>query len=280
MHEGDLRLGMDYAFTRRDEVRQGATTLPNGLNQSTNTHIITGNIRAAITQRLSLQAGLPVIHLISEDQGRRESSTEFGDLSVSVEWYHTPRVLGRPTNLFYGAGMTVPVGDGVTNPITGEQNFASGTFDPFVSMLGVIALTPGWSLSGTFYTRQIFGDNSDGSQSGDYYQGSVGINFLGLSSGTIINARMRAILRGQDRYRGDTFPNSGGDWLYLDWGLTQDVVGAGEHALQLWTLLEWPVYQYVNGTQLTEQWSLRIGATLGFSLFGSHGATEGIDLSG
>jgi hypothetical protein len=241
------------------------------LQQSTKTHIVTGDATLAISQRIAIRGSVPVIYSKSEDQGQSASSTDLGDLSVSLQRYSTPRLFGKPVNLFYGVGVTLPVGQGISNPITDEQNFASGTVDPFINLLGVIGLSPVWSLNGSFYTRQIVGSSSQDSRSGDFYSGAVGLNYHPPTRGTIVNVQTRFIKRGQDRYDGALFANSGGDWTYLDIGITRDVIGTGEQALQLWALFGLPVYQFVEGTQLTESWNLRVGATIGVTLFGSHG---------
>lgn len=228
-----------------------------------------------LTNKFSLAASIPFIINRSVNRSLDATESEFGDLSVLLRAFYSPRILSKPTNLQFALGATIPVGGGVTNVITDERNFASGTVDPLASAIFALELKPGWNVTGKLFTRQVFAEDANGQKTGNYYEYSVQFSYAPLLKGYSTYLGMSAINRRQDKSDGVPFPNSGGNWLNLILGGTKTLIGEGESAIKFCGEFQLPVYKFVNGFQLTEKWNLRAGIGTGFSLFGGHGIDAG-----
>ena len=168
----------------------------------------------------------------------------------------------------FAVGGTLPLGGGVANVETDQRNFASGTVDPVAQGVIALGVTPGLNLNAVYYTRQVIATSGDGQQVGDVYLYIVGGTYAPLGRSYNITTSFKYIDRGKDKIDGSLFPSSGGQWLYFAPGFSKAVWGAGESALRIWGQFELPLYQSVNGFQLTEDWSIRFGVNLGITIFG------------
>lgn len=268
-----MRLGLGYGFNKRDQLRSGTTNLFDNLNQRTESHLISGSADFGLSNEIRLSLSLPFIINRSVNNSIDQTVSGFGDLTVSGVATLNSRILSKPTNVLAGVGASLPVGQGVANAATDEKNFASGTVDPVVRLTFATGFSPGWTANASFYTRQVIA-SSGGQKTGDLYvygfkgtYSPIGGNFSVIAGVTFIN-------RGQDRFNGIRFPNSGGDWIYVNAGVSRNLIGSGESPLRGWAEIQLPLYRYVKGTQLTEKWELRFGLTAGFSISGHEEPAE------
>jgi len=278
IHPGDLRLGLDYWFLRRDQLRHGRTVIGNPLDQETQSHIFGFTADYGLSARWSLSATLPLVINRSIDINRDKTDANLGNLSVQARLFFTPWLGGHPTNIQLALGSSLPIAGGVANVQTDKRNFASGTVDPIGQALVAVGLTPGFNINASFYTRQILTESSDGQQVGDVYLFVAGATYAPIGADYDVAVSLKYLSRGQDELDGVPFANSGGDWWYLVPSVSETVWRTGETPLRVWGQFELPVYQRVNGFQLTERWSVRLGLSWGITLFGhDEGENTGLE---
>lgn len=238
------------------------------LKQKTESHIISASMSFGVSNHLSLSASVPLIINRSVNKVLDRTETNFGDLSTTAQLFFGTRLFSKPVNGQIALGATFPVGDGITNVITDERNFASGTVDPIASMIIAAGIFPGWILTGKFFARQVVASTSDNQRTGNHYSYVLETNYAPLGKSYTANFGMLAVSRSQDEVGGIPFPNSGGNWIYAIAGGSKTITGSGESAVRLWTEFQLPVHVNVNGLQLTEKWNLRFGFSTGVSIFG------------
>lgn len=195
------------------------------------------------------------------------TQTKFGDVSTRLQYFISTRFLDRPVNIQLAGGLTIPINEGVRNVENDNRNLTSGTLDPVIQTLAVLNVHSGWSLIGSFFTRQVVGDAND-FRAGDSYRYQMGVSFAPVGASFDFNAQMRYLSRGQDIVTGVPFANSGGDWLYFAAGGSKALFGIGESAIRLWGEVEAPLYQDVNGNQLVGNWTIRAGFNFNLALLG------------
>lgn len=251
-------------------MRNGTHSLVDTLDQKTETHLVSVSTDIGLTNKYSLAVSIPFIINRSVNRSLDDTEAKFGDLSVMLRAFYGPRVLSKPANLQFALGATAPVGQGVANIITDEQNFASGTVDPLIGAILALGIEPGWNVAAKFFSRKVLFESSDNSKTGSYYYYTLQLNYAPIAKGFSTYLGMSVIDRGQDEIEGIPFTNSGGDWIILIFGGSGQIIGEGESAVELWAELQLPVYKFVHGFQLTEKWNLRLGVGAGLSLFGHH----------
>lgn len=228
---------------------------------------MSGSADFGLSNSFRLSTSIPFIINRSVNNALDHTVSGFGDLSLSVLTIFNPSLLSKPTNILIGLGATLPVGGGVANVITDERNFASGTVDPIMTFTLVAGISPGWTISSNFYTRQVLA-SSNGQKTGDLYVYGLKGTFAPVGRSYSISSGLIFINRGTDRINSQLFPNSGGDWIYLSAGGSKELFGSGELPVKAWLEIKLPLYSYVRGAQLTERWELRFGFTAGFSILG------------
>lgn len=263
-----MQLGANYSFSRRDQLRQGKNSIYDILGQKTESHIISTFANIGVTNQVSVSISLPLIINRSVNLNLDKRETNVGDISLLIRHFSSPRIFSKPTNIQLSIGSAIPTGNGIANVITDEKNFASGTFDPIISVMAAIMIQPGWSFDARFYTRQILSYDDDRTKIGNLYTYGFNVTYAPIGSSYNLNAQAKFINRGQDIFNNITFQNSGGDYLYFTPGFSLRIVGQGESAVRFWSEVDIPLYQYVQGIQLTEKWNMRLGVNFGFTLFG------------
>ncbi|MEE8405402.1 MAG: hypothetical protein V3S17_08425, partial [candidate division Zixibacteria bacterium] len=231
---------MDYAFTRRDILRSGTETLIDTLKQKTESHIISSSMSFGISNHLSITASVPLIINRSVNKSLDRTAMNFGDLSVMAQLFFGTQLFSKPVNAQVAFGSSFPVGGGVTNVVTDERNFASGTVDPIGSLIIAAGISPGWVLTGKFFARQVVTSTSDNQRTGNHYNYVLETNYAPLGRSYTANFGMLAVSRSQDEIRGSAFPNSGGNWIYAIAGGSKTIVGDGESAVRIWTEFQLP----------------------------------------
>lgn len=240
------------------------------MDQATRAQVYTAQLDYGLTNRLALQATLPLLSVDFINLGSvQDSDTKFGDLTLVAQYFWSFGYFAAPTMLSVGAGANLPLGEGIENPISSDKNFVSGTVDPLFLASVVFSLRGPWSANANLYARPILSESDDGTKSGGFIFYGVGTarSFIfSPQSGLDFSLRLSGLHRAKDRRNGQSFDSSGGDWAYITPGVTYSVFGRGIHGLQLWSNLEIPIYQNVNGSQLTEDWTARFGLGYGMHL--------------
>ena len=182
------------------------------------------------------------------------------------------RVLGRyqfslnseaPSALGFSLGLKLPTGkDDVVND---DGEAAERMLQPGSGTTDILA--------GVFYNRLVPGigavfvqarmesalDSKDQYRPGNRYFVDVGVRYP-LSGSISLQAQLNALVKSRD-YGVNAEPDeSGGKYLYF----TPGVSFAVSRALQFYAFAQLPIYQYVNGVQLTSHWGALAGASLRF----------------
>ena len=236
------------------------------MEQSTRTWVLNFGTAYGISERLAVQASIPFIHTTFENRDVEDTESSLGDLTILGRYAWTLFGGVLENQVFVAAGVNVPVGEGVQNPISSDRNFVSGTLDPIVAAWGAVPLSTAMRVDAGVYARVIVAEDDDGSKTGNFTSYSVTGRYWLRRQRVDLSLRLTGLSRGQDEIDGQPFPNSGGDWVFLSPGVSWDVGQAGAHGLQLWGAVDIPVYQFVHGLQLTEDWIARLG--LRYDLFG------------
>ena len=128
-------------------------------------------------------------------------------------------------------------------------------------------------LAGVFYNRLVPSlgavfvqarleaamDSHDQYRPGNRIFVDVGVRYP-LTSRIALQAQLNAVVKSRDYGENAEREQSGGKFLYF----TPGVSFAVSRALQLYLFAQLPVYQYVNGVQLTPHWGALAGASWRF----------------
>jgi hypothetical protein len=274
LHKGHLQFGLAASYSRRADLRSGKTVVANPLGQSSRTWVYTGEGSYGLTDRLALRATLPLLNVAFKGRTLQNQTvdtrqTKLGELSVAAQYFWSLGYFAAPTMVSLGAGVSFPTGGGIKNPVASDRNFVSGTVDPVFLGSVLFSLTGPLSANANFYTRLVLAEAGDTTKTGSFILAGAGTGYsfvFSENSGLDLSLRVSGLHRAQDEIGGQPFANSGGNWVFLTPGATFSFFGRGIHGLQVWTNLETPVYQFVNGSQLTEDWTLRFGLSYGFHL--------------
>ncbi len=274
IHKGDLQFGVSYRYSNRDIRRNGSKRIPNPNNLETTSQTATFNLNFGLSNNFSIAVSAPVIRLERSATGAKAAengtSTTFGDLSVLPRFFFSPRLFGKPTNLQVAIGASLPTSNGSFKAETNQRDFASGTIDPLMSATLAALVGGGANIFVSLYSRLTL-TQSNGREAGDLYSARLGV------TRPIIGDK----LRGSFRLRwthiapdvvtdslGTVSAISGDDFYSISPGLSMTLAGSGEGALHGWIEVDIPVRQFVQGDQLTEQWSVSLGLNTGLALFG------------
>jgi len=237
--------------------------------------VFTPEVSYGMTDRLAFHATLPVIHVSFKGktltgENVSTSDTKLGDLSLVAQYFWLFGYFAAPTMFSLGIGVNIPSGGGIKNPVASDRNFVSGTVDPIFLSSIIFTLQGPWSANASVYARPIFSEADDSTKSGSFLFVGVGTGFSFIfseNSGLDVSLGASGLHRAQDKINDQPFVNSGGNWIYITPGVKASFLGRGIHRLQLSMGMEIPVYQNVQGNQLTEDWTLRFGLSYGLHLF-------------
>ncbi len=275
-----MQVGVSYRYSNRDVRRNGSKEIPNPDNLETTSQTATFNLNFGLSNKFSIAVSAPVIRLERSATGAKAAengtSTTFGDLAVLPRFFFSPRLFGKPTNLQLAVGASLPTSNGAFKAETNQRDFASGTIDPLLSGTLAALVGGGANIFVSLYSRLTLTE-SGGREAGDLYSARVGV------TRPIIGDK----LRGSFRLRWTHIEpdliidsvgarsNVGGDDFYsISPGLSMTLAGSGEGAVHGWLEVDIPVRQFVQGDQLTEQWSVSLGLNTGLTLFGHKEAAK------
>ena len=214
---------------------------------------------------ISARVMFPMVD-VSFEEGE-ESGSEFGIGDLSV-WLRYGLDLGghtKPLKLGLAAGVFLPTGGTVQSDIPSNPNFVSGTVDPLVSLDA--SYTTDFNLG--FFARvfaRLVAYQSDDYRAGHSLVYMTGIHYLLLES-LLPSLGLTFLNRTREEVAGIEQPNSGGDWIYVTPSLSYVFRKGVLAGLSLNLTAQIPVYQFLHGTQLGEEFNITAGATYQFQLF-------------
>jgi hypothetical protein len=274
--EAGGKLDLRYEFINQNQPRAGAEAVGVGQVpqhhdevQTINRNYI-GQFDYNFNSRWGVSATLPFIdrdhvHIHNHDDERIPEAWHFDELGDA-------RVTGRyqltlhteaPSSLGLSLGLKLPTGrHNVTND-DGEEaermlQPGSGTVDLLAGIFYNRALPwLGWVFAQARFEAAL--DSKEQYRPGNRVFLDLGYRYP-LTSKLSLQAQLNAVIKSHD-YGDNAEPDeSGGKYLFF----TPGVSYALTKSLQVYGFVQLPLYQYVNGVQLTSHWAALAGASWRF----------------
>ncbi len=274
--EPGARAELRYEYINQDQLRAGSTKVSPGEIPSEHDELSTRNQSLFGTFDYNFGSGwgvsaiVPVVKRdhshIDNDSGELEqwNFTSLGDIRVAGRYQFPLESQHSAHAHLVGilAGLKLPTGKTDETNANGEVAERSlqpgtGTTDAFVGAY-YQALLPERRLSWFAQAAFAFPLNShDGYQPGNRVTLDVGGRY-DVSPNVALLLQLNALWRGRDSGENAEPEDSGGKYLFLSPGISVMVA----RNVQLFAIAQLPLYQYVNGVQLTANW----GATAGIGV--------------
>lgn len=273
------KIDLRYEFIKQAQPRNGAeavgvgevTGLEHDEVRSINRNYIL-QLDYNFTQEWGVSASLPYVsrdheHMHNDEAtGDREPESwhfnEIGDARINAR-YQIHLHSEAPSSLGFSLGIKLPTGARDVTNDAGEQaermlQPGSGTTD---------------LLAGVFYNRAIANwgwvfvqgrfeaalDSKDQYRPGNRYFADLGWRYP-VTTKLSVQAQLNAVYKSKD-YGDNAEPDeSGGKYLFFTPGASYALT----KSLQVYAFVQLPIYQYVNGVQLTSHWAFLSGASLRF----------------
>jgi hypothetical protein len=270
------KIDLRYEFIDQDQPRAGAEKVAVGQVPQQHDEVRTinrnwiGQFDYNFDAHWGVIASLP---LISRDH---QHIHNHHDEKLPEEWHFTQigdaRVLGRyqfalhseaPSAVGFSLGVKLPTGKfDVTND-EGEEaertlQPGSGTTDLLAGMFCNRVL----GQLGSVFVQARFEsatNSRDEFRPGDRAFFDLGYRYP-LTSRLALQVQLNAVLKERDRGNNAEPEDSGGKYLFLTPGVSYNVT----RSIQVYGFVQLPLYQYVNGVQLTADWAALAGASWRF----------------
>lgn len=276
-HAGETRLDLRYEFIRQDRLYSGSHSIPasQDTGDTTELHTYNRNLLATLnynfSPRLGMSISLPVVsrthaHIADPTGAAANESWRFtkaGDTSVLGRYRLTP---GNAQENSYGLqfGLKLPTGDYQVSNAEGtraERAMQPGSGSTDLIVGGYYSYRPrllgtGWFVQGFYQSAVATRDNfRPGSQLS--VTGGARHPYSDKLTGLFqLNAQVKQRDSGQNAE-----PDlSGGKFLYASPGLNYQF----SPGFQAYGFIQLPLYRYVEGTQLSADWSLIGGISYRF----------------
>ncbi|MDO5979382.1 hypothetical protein [Flavivirga spongiicola] len=271
--KGTIQIGLSYDYNNLNTLNSGTETL-NDNSRLRITHSVLLNTNYSITNRLSIEGLFTWVNQrrkISQFGNENLDQTSgIGDAVLLLK-YNFPEILGKESNIAIGLGSKIPLGSSTeTNDqgITLNADLQPGSNAWDIIYWSSFSKNFNFRPSLTFSSRAIYrstgtNDSYFGNSSykfGNEFQGFISFSdqfalFKTLSTPSLSfkyrNAR-------QDKIDGFNLDNTGGNWVSIipnfSINLTPNIVFS--------TKAELPIYNNVDGTQLTPTYRITSGFLL------------------
>jgi len=271
-----IRLDLRYDYLDQKQYRSGKNKISkdavnagdNEVENKTTNHYVTAGIDYSPTRDWGINLQIPYIDRYHETYG--EAGYPNNPLSTShSKSIGDVKVIGRYLisgyNLGLQLGVKLPTGDYQKNfdngdPLDRGLQPGSGTTDLLVGAYHFGSINKDWD----YYAQamaQIPTNTKDGYQPGNSLNLNFGVRYL-LNDYITPQLQINTKVSGRDSEVGNaaTGQDSGGTLVYLSPGVTVNVL----KDLKLYGFAQLPIYQYVNGNQLTPTWTGTLGARYNF----------------
>jgi hypothetical protein len=273
------KLDLRYEFIRQAQPRAGAEAVGVGevpRQEHDEVRTINRNYVVQFDYNFNAQWGLSaIVPFVSRDHQHIHNDQDTGDREPEA-WHFNElgdaRITGRyQLHLHSEAPSTVGFAVGLKLP-TGRHNIANEDGEIAERMLQPGSGTTDL-LAGVFYNRAVAAlgwvfaqarveaafDSKDQYRPGNRYFVDLGYRYP-LTSTVSLQAQLNAVIKSHD-YGDNAEPDeSGGKFLFFTPGVSYTIT----RALQVYGFVQLPLYQYVNGVQLTSHWAVLGGASWRF----------------
>jgi len=262
------RMDLRYEYIDQDQLRSGSSkTDPAGI-PGTHDEIRTLNRNLIVSADYTISGAWGVA--VQLPFVRRNHTHVHNDAPPETETWELSsigdlRVLGRYQGRKAGAGvgaqfgLKLPTGafdEANQDGISAERSVQPGTGTTDLLLGAYYSRRPGGS--DTTWFGQVLWQRPlaerDGYAPGQQVGADVGIRYA-LTEAFSAQLQLNALWKDRDRGSAAEPDDSGGRFLHLSPGIS---MGVGQH-LQAYGFVQLPLYQYVNGTQLTADWSVVAG---------------------
>ena len=277
--EPGLRFDLRYEYINQDQPMSGSNKVGVGQIRQHHDEVRTINrnwlatVDYAFNNQWGVSATLPFLDRshahIHNHQGQQLSETwnftRIGDLRVlgRRQWQSESRAAQRHD--FYGINFGLKLPTGIQDLRNAEGALAERTLQPGTGtadlLLGayyrrVLGSGSSWFVDGLM---QVPTDPHDNFKPGTRVSLDLGYRHE-VSDRLGLMIQLNALYKDRD-HGSDAEPlNSGGKFLFLSPGVSYVIA----KNVQLYVFLQLPLYQYVNGIQLTADWAAVIGVSTRF----------------
>ncbi|MHB1186222.1 hypothetical protein [Thiobacillus sp.] len=264
-------LDLRFEFIDQNQLRAGSSKTSGADEKERQIRTLNRNFVANLdyaAENWGVMLSLPVAnrshaHEVNEPPAPPETETwkisRVGDARVVGRYKLPADMLGESASGGITFGLKLPTGvtnftndDGVQaerslQPGTGSTDTLLGAY--FSHDLSGVA--DSWFVQSTW---QHAVSSKDGYRPGDQISADIGLRAM-LTNTWSGMLQMNATYRKRDSGVSAESADSGGKFVYLSPGLTYAVARDS----QVYAFAQLPIYQYVNGAQLTSDWALAVG---------------------
>lgn len=273
-----VRLDLRAEFVDLDQLRDGTgKTKPAGVvdthdEKRTINRNYVATLDWGITPQWGLTLRVPLVsrshnHVHNEDDGlggvepEAESwhFTELGDMQAIARYAFYQ---GMDSEAGVRFGLKLPTGDIHQKNDDGEA--AERSLQPGTGSTDILLGAyyhgrfsgAGWFVQGMW--QQVV-DERDDFRPGHQFTADAGLNYAFAKDWSLL-LQLNMLQKGRDSGANAESADSGGRYLFFSPGVSYRI----NRDLQLYGFLQQPLYQKVNGTQLTSDWSAAVGMSLQF----------------
>lgn len=270
------RMELRYEYLKQDQLREGSRTVSAPSVPGEHQELSTRNQSIFATFDYNFGSGwgltgiIPVVKRdhshIDNDSGNLEqwNFTALGDIRIAGRYQRpvTSGDAGQARIIGVLGGLTLPTGK--TDETNADGEIAERSLQPGTGTTGAVlgAFYQSMSLHSrwSWFAQAAYGfplNSHDGFQPGQRATLDVGGRYDATPTVALL-LQLNALWRGRDKGDQAEPEDSGGKYLFLSPGVSVMVA----RGVQLFAIAQLPLYQYVNGAQLTAVW----GATAGIGV--------------
>jgi len=289
-----FKVDLRYDFLNQDQLRSGTSTISssaasklvnNNGNQEvekyTRNNYITAAIDYSTNPNWGVNVQIPYIDRTHSTLGTNSDGTtpdvDGGQYSSSTSNLGDVKVIGRyqgfsdQHNFGLLFGLKLPTGNHSLNGVSTDPNIlgtptpidrglqpGTGTTDAILGVYYLDQLNKDWGYFTQAIVQTAF-NSRDQYKPGDGLNLNLGFRYMGFDDITP-QIQMNARFVGHDTGAQSDTISTGGTLIYLSPGLSLRV----SKALRLYSYVQLPIYQDVNGVQLTTRWTASLGANYTF----------------
>jgi hypothetical protein len=264
---GQAEVGFSFNYGRRSGPQRGVDPIADPEDENTQSRVYAFDLGLGIWKGLSARLMFPMVDVSFSEGDVSGSEFGIGDLSFWLRYGVALGGVRKPLKIGAAVGVFLPTGGTVQSDIPSNPNFVSGTVDPLISADVNYDLDFGLGFYARIFARLVAYESSD------YYQAGHTVVYMGVVHYRLFGSLMpslglTALNRSSEEFFGVTQPNSGGDWIYLTPNVSYVFTSGPLSGLSLFITAQIPLYQFLHGTQLAEEFNFTVGAAYGFQVFG------------
>jgi hypothetical protein len=261
-----MDLGLMFSIGQRSRPQEGVDRVPDLENEHSSSRVYTFHAGLGLWRGLSARLTFPMLEVAFSEGDDSGSDFGIGDLSVLMHYGWSLGSIRSPLRIGISAGSFLPTGGSVQSDIPSNPNFVSGTVDPQLGLDLTYDLEFGLGFYARGLARLVIYENGDDYQAGHSLVYMAGLHYRFFRS-LMPALGLTFLNKLPDQQNGAQVGDTGGDWVYINPSLSYVFTSGPVAGLRLMVTAQVPVYQFVHGAQLGEDFSLTFGVAYGFELF-------------